>query len=269
MKKKLLVVLVLLSNILLGKDYALIVGVWDYKSAEKFNDLNEKVVKNDIATYKKILIGWNVTNDNITIIKNRNATKDKIIDELKKISNEKSIDRFYMFFTGHGLSAKNPHYKNIKLKNRTLGDLLKNSGAIVPFGHKKSNFGKTLIVGCQDLRPLLEKIDNKAKTGLIMFDACYSKKSSRDNKTKKRINLSKKTLCPDKDMGYPYKKLVYISSSSIKAELGNVSKGLKKCLSKGENQTLTKNEIEKCIQDISELKAQRAKVFGQNNVSVF
>jgi len=265
MGKKLLLVWILLTNILLAKDYALIIGIWDYSSAEKFSNINREIVMNDISIYKRILSDWKI--GDVTTIEN--GTKNKIIDELEKISKKKDIDSFYMFFTGHGLSYKNKHYENMK----TLKSILKNSGAIVPFGHKKDE-PDTLIIGCRDLKPLLIEIDKKAKKGLIMFDACYSEKSSRDNTTKKRINLSKTTLCSDKDKGYPYKKLVYISSSSLKAELGTVSKGLKRCLSKendkNKDHTLSKNAIEECINQNPALKAQRASVFPHSgDLSVF
>jgi len=270
MGKKLLVVWIFLINILLAKDYALIIGVWNYNYKTYFDKLDEKKVKDDIALYHSILESWGINKNEDYVKTLKNATKKEIISELEYIGNQNDIDRFYMFFTGHGLSARNKHYENRKLKNdKTLRENMKYSGAIVPYGFDANKLDTTLIIGCLDLKPLLSKIDKKTKKGLIMFDACYSKNSARDNKTNKRVNLSEKSLCSDKDKSYPYKKLVYISSSSIKAELGMVSKGLKRCLSKKDNKSWKKSEIKKCLNEDLNIKAQRAKVFGQNNLSVF
>ena len=261
MKKKLLF-LVSLSSFIYAKDYALIVGNWNYNRVEGFFSFKKSVIEKDINNYEAILISKQVTDIQIL----RNVTKAEIINALKYIEKKiKKNDRFYMFFTGHGLSPDNNKYiqalYTTKHKSKKLKYYMKNSGAIVPVDLDKNNLSKTLIVGRIDLKPIFTKINKKVKSALVVFDACYSEKSSRRYKGKVNKNLNKNIL-KDKKSNYPYTKIVYISSSVIEAEVGVFSTALKNCLLKNNRN----KEVEKCLNSNGQIEAQIPTIFPKNKI---
>lgn len=267
MQKQFLILIVLLSNLIWAKDYALIVGNWNYDRVIGFKSFKKSVIEKDISTYKSILKAKKVKEHNIKTL--RNATKSEIMEALKYIEKKiKKNDRFYMFFTGHGLSPDNNNYVQAlyttKHKSKKLKYYMKNSGAIVPVDLNKKNLAKTLIVGRIDLKPIFKKIDKKVKSALIVFDACYSEKSSRRYRGKVNKNLNKNIL-KNKEGNYPYKKIVYISSSVIEAEVGVFSNALKDCLKKNSKS----NKVKNCLKHSSKIVAQIPAVFPRNRVVSF
>jgi len=263
-KKQFLILTILLSNFIWAKDYAIIIGNWNYGKVEGFSSFKKSVIEKDISNYKAILKSKKVSDNDIQTL--RNATKAKIIDVLKDIErNINKNDRFYMFFTGHGLSPDNDKYilaiYNQKYKDKKLKYYMKNSGAIVPVDLDKKNLVNTLIIGRLDLKPIFKEIDKKVKRALVVFDACYSEKSNRQYKAKINNNLNKNIL-KNKKGKYPYRKIVYISSSVIEAEVGVFSSVLKNCLDKN-----TKNsEIENCLNRSSKVEAQIPAIFPTNRI---
>lgn len=260
MKKQFTILMILLSSLIWAKDYALIVGNWNYSKVKGFSSFKKSTIEKDINNYEAVLISKQVTDIQIL----RNVTKAEIINALKYIEKKiKKNDRFYMFFTGHGLSPDNNKYiqalYTTKHKSKKLKYYMKNSGAIVPINLDKNNLSKTLIVGRIDLKPIFTKINKKVKNALIVFDACYSEKSSRRYKGKLNENLNKNIL-KDKKNNYPYNKIVYISSSVIEAEVGVFSTALKNCLLK----TNRNKEVEKCLNSNSQIEAQIPTVFPKN-----
>ena len=265
MQKQFLILIVLLSNLIWAKDYALIVGNWDYSRVKGFESFKQSVIERDINTYQAILKAKKVFDIHIL----RNATKSEIMEALKYIEKKiKKNDRFYMFFTGHGLSPDNNNYVQAlyttKHKSKKLKYYMKNSGAIVPIDLNKKNLAKTLIVGRMDLKPIFKKIDKKVKSALIVFDACYSEKSSRRYRGKVNKNLNKNIL-KNKEGKYPYKKIVYISSSVIEAEVGVFSNALKSCLKKNSKS----NKVKSCLKHSSKIVAQIPAVFPKNKMISF
>jgi len=257
MKLQFLILIFLLTNLIWGKDYALIVGNWNYSKVNGFEPFVKSAIESDINNYKEILKKKGVSTPKIL----EDATKAQIINALKNIEEKiKKNDRFYMFFTGHGLNAYNKEYRlalyGTSYQNIKLIEYMENSGAIVPIDLDKNNLSKTLIIGRIDLKPIFKKIDKKVKSALVVFDACYSEKSSRQYRGKVNRNLNKNIL-KDKNSNYPYSKIVYISSSVIEAEVGVFSNVLKNCLLKNNEN----KEVEKCLNRNSKIEAQIPAIF--------
>ncbi|MCH9739388.1 MAG: caspase family protein [Epsilonproteobacteria bacterium] len=292
MGKRALLILGLLGNLLWAKDYALIIGISNYDHIEssernpfKLEANESQQIHKEVELYKELLCQWGVCNKKDYIFVRENAIKKEILESLEYVKdNIGKDDRFYMFFTGHGMDAKNSHFSNnssIKINGEFLSKALKNTGAIIPFVSKGTAIQDALIVGCRDIRPRLQAIDKKLSKGngrgLIMFDACYSEKSNRDNTTQKRINVSENMFyCEEKrkEEPYPYKILAYISSSIYKAEIGNMSKGLEECLGRknSKNKSLTIIGIKECVKKFPEIRSQRPTFSikkGSENLSLF
>ena len=229
--KKALLALILASNIGLATNYGLIVGIGNYQNIGSLSGIN-----NDIKIYEKILKNWDV--HKLVILKNQGATKANILSNLRTIAYQiKKGDRFFMFFSGHGTNLKDIAYTD-SLQKAGLSEIMKDSGAILPYDFNKNNIRNTIIIG-KNLKRILKTIDNKISTGLIVFDACFSGNSIR-NKRGVKINQTPYILTHLK--GYPYKKIDYIASSIIESNPGKFSPILRKCLTKYDL-----NQIKSCI----------------------
>ena len=236
--RNMLLVFLLLSNILLATSYGLIIGIGKYKDA-RIPILEG--VEEDIETYRAILKQKRVKN--IVVLKNRDATQKKILDELEKIANNiKKGDRFFMFFSGHGASLNGKYSE--KFRELGLDSQIKGSGAILPydFNSNINRLSKTIIIGRRDLNPLIKKIDGSVTNSLVVFDACFARETIKDVKGKKNSNHTPNIITEDKS--YPYSNIVYIASSIIEAKPKTFSPILKSCLKKD-----SISKIEKCINE--------------------
>ena len=99
---------------------------------------------------------------------------------------------------------------------------------VLPYDYNPKNVIKTILIGKRDFRPLLAKIDDKVSQGFIVFDACYSKNSIRNNHKNIYQNVTASLLTTVK--GYPYDNIVYIASSSTEAKAGKFSPLLDSCI---------------------------------------
>ncbi len=229
--KKILWTLILASNIGLATNYGLIVGISDYKNIGSLGG-----VDNDIQIYENILKKWEI--HKLVTLNNQGATKVDILNNLNTIAKQiKKGDKFFMFFSGHGTNLNDIAYTDA-LQKAGLSESMKDSGAILPYDFNKNSIRDTIIIG-KNLKKILKGIDDKISTGLIMFDACFSGNSIRDNKGKK-INQTPYILTHSD--GYPYKNIDYIASSVIESNPGKFSPILEKCLT-----TYQLNDIKNCI----------------------
>lgn len=219
--KKIVLFTMLLTASLLSKDYALIVGISKYKNIRT----RLSYIHSDIKIYKKILKDRGVKN--ITYLTDKRATRQAITNYLFKVSKDikkHPNSRFFMFFSGHGISANTRDLKY----NPNISRYLTNSGVILPYEYNPKNITNTIIIGKRDLRPYLINIDRYIKESLIIFDACYAGDSIK-GKLRPRTPF---IYSNPKD--YPYNNIVYIASSSPKnkAKSGVLSKVLDSCYSK-------------------------------------
>ncbi len=224
--KRLMILILLVTSGLLAKDYALIVGIANY---QKIGMLSH--IESDIATYNKILKSRGVTKDRVTILRDDKATRAKIkhylADVVQKIKKSKDDNnRFFMFFSGHGVNTSDIKYGS-KIQEDGLDNYLTNSGVILPYEFDENNIAKTIIIGKRDLRPYLIEIDKHIKNSLIVFDACYSGDSIKGTKKRKSTPF---VYSNPKD--FPYKNIVYIAAatSKSKAKSGVLSNVLNDCL---------------------------------------
>jgi len=244
--KKLLWILLLLTNLLQAKDYALIIGISKYKNMSPLSHINS-----DIKTYKKILKSRGFQGY-IPTLENSSATKYNILENLKNTlkemkKNKNKNNRFFMFFAGHGMSV----YSSLA-KNNISKSNLQNTGIILPFEYSKNNFSRTVIIGKRDLRGLLKEIDKYVTNSLIIIDACFSENSIRALNTPFFLSKSK---------NYPYRNIVYIAAATddSKAKSGVLSGALNKCWSK--NKTLKKLRV--CMNNKLSLTGQTAVIYSR------
>jgi len=233
---------------LLAKNYALIVGISKYKNMR----MTLSHIDSDIYTYKKILEKRGVPSIDIKIIKDGKATYKAIKEQLAFI--QKDIkkhpnSKFFMFFTGHGISANSRELKY----NPNINRYLTNSGVILPYDYDPKELTNTILIGKRDLRPYLTNIDKYVKESLIIFDACYAGNSIRGKSKRKKTPF---IYSNPKD--YPYNNIVYIASSTPKnrAKSGVLSKVLDSCLVKKIDLTT----LRVCMNDKLKFMGQRAAV---------
>jgi len=236
MKKLLLLYLIYLP--LFATDYALIITIGNYKDRAIPKLRNYKT---DIKNYNEILYNYRVNSKNIYKLVNDKATKKNIKNSLSSIAHKiKKNDRFFMFFSGHGTSLFDENYSQ-QLQEAGLTNIMKSSGAILPYNFDSKNINKTLIIGKRDFRPQLKKIDLKGVESLVVFDACFSENSIR-RESIKWINRTPNILT--KSGSYPYKNIVYIASSIIQSQSGRFSPILKSCLN---NRNIELISLKSCI----------------------
>lgn len=232
---KLMTLILITMQLLIAKDYALIVGIGEYRESKLAKLKNSH---RDIENYNKILEYWHIEHP-IKLI-NADATKERILNQLATIAKRaKKGDRFFMFFSGHGTSLYDENYSQL-LQSANLTNLMVNSGAILPYDFNPHDISQTIIIGKRDLKPYLQKIDQKEVKALIVFDACFSENSIR-NRQNKFINRTPNILTNNSN--YPYKNILYIASSITQSQSGKFSPILRDCL----NQNVKLSKLKLCI----------------------
>ena len=223
--------LLLLSSSLMAKDYGLIVSISKYNHIERTLDVSQ-----DVERYENILKKMGFSGSCI-YLKEGDATRVNILQEVKNISQViKKDDRFFMFFTGHGINEDDEDYGS-KLQEGELAQYITNSGAILPVDFNPKDISNTVIIGKRDLRKYFTKIDKITKKILIVFDTCYSKESVKGENREDKLEL---LHIDTKDDEYPYENIVYISASKSKAKPGKLSKILDSCIEEDTNLTALK-----------------------------
>ena len=196
-----------LTNAYAGR-YALLIGIGEYKNG--FPYLSGPI--NDVKAFKKILGQHDF---NISLLENKMATRQQIKNKLEYFSRKlKKGDYFVFYFSGHGTSRyDNDFGRNLNLPYQT--------GALVPYDAKPSGT-ENLFISCRDLRPYIEKMDQKGVQGFGIIDACFSGESYRSfsnspfNYRYTQIDTSNSNVkcnMKNKETGYPYKNFVFMVAS--------------------------------------------------------
>jgi len=284
--------LLVLSSMLYGKSYALLVGIDKYKEARPWL----QGAKRDAQSLYQTLSRQGV--DDITILKDDEATRDAILSSLRRIAGSiQKDDRFYMFFSGHGTSLHDASFAETFRGDKRLLALMENSGALIPTDYSGKNPRETLIIGHRDLRPSFEKIDRKGAVSLVVFDACFSGLTARALPNMRAIrrhlvnpgkihykqgkaSLTKRSLLPlDKvhfvpRLEHPYKHLIYVASTSTSdwavedknTRRGYLTERVEQCLKGSEDfnrdQRIFRSELDLCLKN-SNL-PQAPQVYPQN-----
>jgi len=190
-------ILILGFSTIWAEDYALVIGV------DGVNLIGAKRDANDIAN---ILRQKGVRN--ITILRDKQATKNAILSKFRHIANiVTSHDRVYLFFSGHGTSYYDPalqKYPKVKRK-------LKNTGALIPWGASANQYNK-IIVASRDLKPIFRKLERKRVLTMVIFDACFSGEAYKRLPTKSNHSIFYPINTHKTD--YPYRYIIYISGAT-------------------------------------------------------
>jgi len=216
------------SSIATAAQHALLVGVGSYSQSPLAGPVNDIEVMQRVLQKK-----WGFNKSNIDILLNEQGTKKNIISAINNLyTKSKPQDEIFIYLSGHGTSASD---KDLDIPLPTT------SGAFIPFDAVGAKSMKQLIdrliIGRQDFRPLLKKLDEGNRNVFVAIDACYSgntvRGSYRKNKLQKRfMNLSdllprsafndtsitndtgKQKLAQNStDDAYPYKNVYYLSAS--------------------------------------------------------
>ena len=241
-----------------AEDFAVIVGINHYDAPIS----SVPVLKgacNDAKIFKKLLIKNGFKSKNITLLLDKDATKEGILSTLREIGKKLKKgrgDRFFYFHAGHG--AKLTAVKDV------LSDLSK-TAVLLPYDVNESD-AYSFIVTQNDLFPRFKTIDLKVKFGMLVFDSCYSQfayRSMGDVEEKGHFqarNYPKPILVdPEKftlsgsTETYPYSHLVSLSSSDAfttskedtKKKRGVFSMALEYCLK--ESSITTNSSLKMCL----------------------
>jgi len=199
----------LLSGLVFAEKYALLIGISEYQYLPRLaGPINDVTSLNQLLQKK-----WGFKAKNITRLENNQATKQKMVQALKKISQKLTKkDYFVFYYSGHGTSrydqCNNTHIPY-------------ESGGIVPVDAKDE---QDLFITRNDLRPYIEKMDQKGVQGLGLIDACFSGNSYRDltltNFSYRYAKLRQITRlsCSDhqtRSEGYPYQNFVFMTAAPV------------------------------------------------------
>jgi len=219
-----ILVLVFLPQFAFAERYALLVGAAHFPNSPKIPPLEGPI--NDVEAMRAELVrSWKVPADKVTVLVEKAASRDAILAALDATTTKAvSGDEVLVYYSGYGTS---PHDQN----NPNLGMNLA-MGAILPSDIRESSDASAtaaqLIVGSRDLRPRLEKLDQKNVRVLVLFDASYSADSAKNISAlrPRYASLLEDAVAPetlnafgispqpgDQAPEWPYRNVLYISAA--------------------------------------------------------
>jgi len=223
-------------NAAVAKDFALLVGVSDYPDLPSLEGPQYDVE----AISASLQDVWAFPQENITLLQDTEATKDRILNTLDNLyQNSQADDNIFIYFSGHGTS-----YFDLRVN----APLPHTTGAFIPYDHFADEndaaiLSEKLIIGSRDLRPRLEKFDQGGRHLFVALDACYSgstvrgglssnalptryfdlfSKALRPLQSKKYDNKPNKPIVKEDDQ-YPYNNIYYLGASSQYEEAAEIS----------------------------------------------
>ncbi len=146
--------------------HALLVGVGDYDIVRKLYG-----PVNDVAAIKTVLMeSWGFEAANIKTILNVDGTKRNILNEIAKLQDRSQPgDEIFIYLSGHGTSAGDEDIKT---------PLPTTTGAFIPYDiqgvSSVEELMDRLIIGVNDLQPVLKPLDQGGRHVFVAIDACYS-----------------------------------------------------------------------------------------------
>ena len=254
MLKKVVMIFGSLWVSLFAQSYALVIGI---------NNGNLIGAQNDAYAMSQLLRDKHI--QQIKPLYGNSATKYRIVNEFKKIVKAtKPNDWVYLFFSGHGTSPFDPYNKNRpKLRQR-----LKNTGALLASDNQ-------WVVIKESLAPLFRVLDNRGVHTVVIFDACFSGMAYKDV-FNQGSNLPFYTPKPTRKSAYPYKHLIYLSSStytdysseSAQYKRGYFSMAITQCLAKNSDRYHIKRCLNHIKYDLNQL-PQTPVILPKSNFVVF
>lgn len=127
-----------------SKIWVVLVGVSRYTAMQSLKYTDDDAYK--MYSFFKSPAGGAIPDNQINILIDEDATKDKILSTLSKVSKKAGKqDMILFFFSGHGIN-----------------------GSFLPFDYD----GRTQVVGHKDLLNIME--NSNAKSKIVIADACHS-----------------------------------------------------------------------------------------------
>lgn len=152
------------------QNLALLVGVGKYAVKPLDGPPNDVDAMRSVLTQR-----WGFVPGDVKTLKDAEATRSAILAELDELAKRaKPGDNVFIYYSGHGISALDSGSTSAGIS------LPQSSGALVPHDAiKASSDGKfiqasKLIVGRDDLRPRLDRLDASGAHVVVIADACYS-----------------------------------------------------------------------------------------------
>jgi hypothetical protein len=135
------------------KKWAIVIGVNNYNKNKTGYDSLPYAVNDSKKMYDTLINIFGFKKERIKYIVNEKATKKNILSALLKITKQaKKGDDILIFFSGHGDKDKKNAY-------------------LIPYDYDK-NYAPYSAINIID--EIAEKIDNKFRHSLLIFDSCYS-----------------------------------------------------------------------------------------------
>lgn len=170
---KMVLALWLFSNLIMAKDYVLLVGVGEFQNSTLFPKFD---VQQDIEKMKNSIGQRLDSNHTIVELVNEKATKANILSTLRDIAHKVTQnDKVYFYYTGHGISHNDSIiWKYLRKLDRNERGFLVGTSAILPYDFDENNIRDSIIVGSKEFAPIIRQIDEKTYESEILLDACFS-----------------------------------------------------------------------------------------------
>ena len=174
--KKLLLLLLLSSNLMFAEKYAIIIAVGEYPAKTGWSPISSG---NDVPLIKNTLLNQGFSEKNIRVLLNEAATRDGIMTSLKELS-EKVIrgDIVVLHYSGHGQQIFDQNSEEID----GLDESIVPYDAWVKYTHNYK--GERHIRDDEIGDILVEFRNNLGKNGqlLMLLDSCHSGSATRGGK---------------------------------------------------------------------------------------
>lgn len=136
--------------------HALIIGIGQYSEVSNTPEL--KGVEKDMENARRMAYEMGVKDEQITMVRDAQATKQNIIKELKKLAqNTRTGDRVFIYHSGHGTQYQKEGNCLQGLQTYTEG-----------------KFTYDDILTDQEIASYTKPISEKADKVIVMIDACFS-----------------------------------------------------------------------------------------------
>ena len=176
--KKLLLLLLLSSNLMFAEKYAIIIAVGEYPAKTGWSPISSG---NDVPLIKNTLLNQGFSEKNIRVLLNEAATRDGIMTSLKELS-EKVIrgDIVVLHYSGHGQQIFDQNSEEID----GLDESIVPYDAWVKYTHNYK--GERHIRDDEIGDILVEFRNNLGKNGqlLMLLDSCHSGSATRGGKAR-------------------------------------------------------------------------------------
>lgn len=161
--------------------HALIVAIGSYAGLPRGAQLEGPA--HDADALRSVLVRrWGFEAERVQVLLNEQASKRAILDAIRALQTRtQPDDEVLIYFSGHGTSSLDSGTERVAAQPHSSGAFIAadfkglNQDAAIRCTGPSPDDG--LIVGCRDLRPLLDALDNE-RTGRrhlwVIADSCYS-----------------------------------------------------------------------------------------------